>query len=604
MPDTSSLLPAAIPEKLGVAAFTVVVLVAIIAVYLGISLLTDIVRHVHRKILQRGFLRQFGITVPADVKIKKNKSSTTTSYVLRCPVWKHAKSDGTRDRRYKSNPIVRRLSVMRTGEWELSSYDPLAMNSLVVAFRKEGNAMPLCQQEMAKYSLVSAGRRNQFVGASEVQLYAHFMNDSDGFEEWCAQLLRDNGAKVRVTPSSNDGGYDLDIHANGARAIAECKCYHPTEGSVGRPLLQKLVGANASEHAQQMIFMTTSRYSAPAIEYAKEQDITLLDGKTLIRMDAARRGRTPVPRHASPEWLLTDDDVKQGYPSDYSGRYGTQSRLPVSAFVFLAKVVLLVGLAYVLTQAKAKYADELNPNAIWAELSSSFKNLVTMQGQEPEGTGISETKASESVATNEYVLPGSDYELLPQEELMSLSSHDLFVARNEIYARHGCVFETESLRQHFQNCTWYVPRTPSAEFDDGVLSMTEQENIQRILGVETPKNIGSATYVATYFTREYAEDHPEWSCAYNGHVNGDLLQIEGTWDIAGGNETELHNCTTWCFRLDRDVQVQSSGGDATDSNLRTMSRAELQDMLGSPSGLGLRLVTNDAGEVTEIGWMS
>ena len=35
-----------------------------------------------------------------------------------------------------------------------------------------------------------------------------------------------------------------------------------------------------------------------------------------------------------------------------------------------------------------------------------------------------------------------------------------------------------------------------------------------------------------------------------------------------------------------------------------MTREELRDMLGGPSGLGLRLVTNDDGQVTEIDWMS
>ena len=499
MPDTSSLLSAAIPEKLGVAAFTVVVLVAIIAVYLGISLLTDIVRHVHRKTLQRGFLRQFGITVPADVKIKKNKSSTTTSYVLRCPVWKHAKSDGTRDRRYKSNPIVRRLSVMRTGEWELSSYDPIVMSSFVVSFRKTGNVLPLCQQEMEKCSRISAERSNRFVGSSEVQLYAHFMNDSNGFEEWCAQLLRDGGADVRVTPSTNDGGYDLDIHENGVRTIAECKCYHPTEGSVGRPLLQKLVGANASEHAQRMMFMTTSRYSAPAVEYAKEQNIMLLDGKTLMCMDALRRGRIPQQTGSTaPEWLLTDADVMRGYPSDYSGGR-IRGRNPfISAMAFVLKAGILVGLVHVLAQSHAKYADALSgPNAMWRELTAGSGSNGAGSGAEIEEPDMAAGDSKAPAKSVGYVLPDSNSRVIPMEELIGMSSSDLLIARNEIYARHGCIFEMEVLRQHFRNCAWYSPRTPSTEFDDDTLSETETENVQRILSVEMPKTIGGAAASVT-----------------------------------------------------------------------------------------------------------
>lgn len=101
----------------------------------------------------------------------------------------------------------------------------------------------------------------------------------EDFEEWCADLFRSKGFKVEVTPKVNDGGYDLYMEKDGISYIVECKCYSDT--TIGRPLLQKLVGANATIRADKCVFITTSSFSAPAKQYAQEQRIWLIDGNQL-----------------------------------------------------------------------------------------------------------------------------------------------------------------------------------------------------------------------------------------------------------------------------------------------------------------------------------
>ena len=74
---------------------------------------------------------------------------------------------------------------------------------------------------------------------------------------------------------------------------------------------------------------------------------------------------------------------------------------------------------------------------------------------------------------NEYILPDSDVRVLSESEIASLSNAELRIARNEIFARHGYVFNSEDLQQYFGSKTWYQP-DPSYK---GALSKTEESNV-------------------------------------------------------------------------------------------------------------------------------
>ena len=53
---------------------------------------------------------------------------------------------------------------------------------------------------------------------------------------------------------------------------------------VGRPLIQKLVGASVTEKANNLIFITTSDFSNEAIEYANATHVQLINGENLIKL--------------------------------------------------------------------------------------------------------------------------------------------------------------------------------------------------------------------------------------------------------------------------------------------------------------------------------
>lgn len=152
-----------------------------------------------------------------------------------------------------------------------------------------------------------------------------FKDNPYEFEKYCAKLYQLMGVDAKNTPSSNDGGYDIILHYNnGEEGLVECKCYNKSK--VGRPLLQKLVGANQLVGAKHLIFITTSGYSESAREYAKETGIELIDGVQLMNMiycyTRPEKIEITVCRD---EWSLCMEDVKQYMPEDIynicSGRF-------------------------------------------------------------------------------------------------------------------------------------------------------------------------------------------------------------------------------------------------------------------------------------------
>lgn len=91
---------------------------------------------------------------------------------------------------------------------------------------------------------------------------------------------RDAGERIG---QSGDGGIDGIIKEDrlGLDAIyIQAKRW---QGSVGRPEIQKFVGALQGQRARKGVFITTSSYTADAIDYASRIDtkVVLIDGKAL-----------------------------------------------------------------------------------------------------------------------------------------------------------------------------------------------------------------------------------------------------------------------------------------------------------------------------------
>jgi hypothetical protein len=67
-------------------------------------------------------------------------------------------------------------------------------------------------------------------------------------------------------------------------------------------------------------------------------------------------------------------------------------------------------------------------------------------------------------------------------ESLAPSKHDKKIMRNEIYARHGYIFQTEDMRNYFNNQSWYTPRYSDVS---SMLTAIEKYNIELIKYAET-----------------------------------------------------------------------------------------------------------------------
>lgn len=84
---------------------------------------------------------------------------------------------------------------------------------------------------------------------------------------------------------------------------------------------------------------------------------------------------------------------------------------------------------------------------------------------------------ADSSEENEYVLPDSAKRKLKKSDLKGLSKEELRIARNEIYARHGRMFDDKKLQKYFDSQSWYEGTVPASEFSEDVLSSVEKKNV-------------------------------------------------------------------------------------------------------------------------------
>ncbi|WP_231169547.1 restriction endonuclease [Clostridium botulinum] len=89
------------------------------------------------------------------------------------------------------------------------------------------------------------------------------------FEIFIANLFTQLGYKAEATVATCDGGKDVIATNREEKIYIECKHWN-INNSIGREILQKLVGSAVGDNATKAIVVTTSRYNKNAYEYAEK----------------------------------------------------------------------------------------------------------------------------------------------------------------------------------------------------------------------------------------------------------------------------------------------------------------------------------------------
>lgn len=80
-----------------------------------------------------------------------------------------------------------------------------------------------------------------------------------------------------------------------------------------------------------------------------------------------------------------------------------------------------------------------------------------------------------------FILDTSDSEYLSDSDLENMDPQQLTYARNEIYARHGYIFQSKELAEYFSGKVWYHS---DSEFDESTFNEYEKYNSRYILNYQ------------------------------------------------------------------------------------------------------------------------
>lgn len=83
-------------------------------------------------------------------------------------------------------------------------------------------------------------------------------------------------------------------------------------------------------------------------------------------------------------------------------------------------------------------------------------------------------KNIKSKTEEQYICPYSSERLLTENDLYNKTSKELRIMRNEIYARHGYIFQSKDLREYFSSKSWYSEKYNDVSF---LLTEIEERNI-------------------------------------------------------------------------------------------------------------------------------
>ncbi|MFW6015940.1 MAG: YARHG domain-containing protein [bacterium] len=99
-------------------------------------------------------------------------------------------------------------------------------------------------------------------------------------------------------------------------------------------------------------------------------------------------------------------------------------------------------------------------------------------------------KKNTNVSRNrdEYIFDFSSDRKITMEDLNNMDSNLIPYARNEIFARHGYMFQTEKYREYFSDRSWYHP---NPNFDANILNEVERYNVDFIKRYEDGEMTGS-----------------------------------------------------------------------------------------------------------------
>lgn len=129
-------------------------------------------------------------------------------------------------------------------------------------------------------------------------------------------------------------------------------------------------------------------------------------------------------------------------------------------------------------------SDEEEYNDTTYDSYNNYDDYSSNDAEEGQGSSIETETTIQDAEAGEYVLPTSDSEYLTRDDLAGFTAEECRLARNEIYARHGRMFQDEELQNYFNSFDWYQPTIESDDFQESMLNQYEIANRDLIVAYE------------------------------------------------------------------------------------------------------------------------
>lgn len=143
------------------------------------------------------------------------------------------------------------------------------------------------------------------------------------------------------------------------------------------------------------------------------------------------------------------------------------------------------------TSSKASSAAASSSDAN-SDSSKGTKGSSASSNSSSKSSSSSASTSSNSIGSEDedYLLPNIATEIYTLAELDTLSNYELYLARNEIFARHGRGFKNADLVDYFNSKDWYTQKYSPTEFDamPSPLNSIERENLDTIRALEAQRN--------------------------------------------------------------------------------------------------------------------
>lgn len=110
----------------------------------------------------------------------------------------------------------------------------------------------------------------------------------------------------------------------------------------------------------------------------------------------------------------------------------------------------------------------------------SYPHLVDVETIEISKWYVGGSTDNDSL-TDDYIIADSNSRYLDASDIANLSSDQIQMAVNEIYARHGRKFMDDSVRAYFESKSWYSGTVEPEQFDISVFNKYETANLEYLL---------------------------------------------------------------------------------------------------------------------------